>query len=78
MAALSDRRRVVPAADADAQPLPESVPNNNRENPRRVAGKKVQRPRLARQRSLTKDFEHVATETYMITRLTFTLLQYLG
>ncbi|XP_004514435.1 isoprenylcysteine alpha-carbonyl methylesterase ICME isoform X1 [Cicer arietinum] len=46
-----------------------ATPNNNREKLRR---------RPVRQRSFTRDIEHVAAETYLITRLTFTLLQYLG
>ena len=53
-------------------------PNNHREPLRRVAGKNNPRPRPSRQRSFTRDIEHVAAETYLITRLTFTLLQYLG
>ncbi|KAJ1412797.1 Alpha/Beta hydrolase fold [Sesbania bispinosa] len=81
MAALSDRRRVFPATDADDHPMAESVSNNNnnlREKTRRVAGKNGHRPRPVRQRSLTRNIEHVAAETYLITRLAFKLLQYLG
>ncbi|MCI10566.1 isoprenylcysteine alpha-carbonyl methylesterase ICME-like [Trifolium medium] len=52
--------------------------NNHREKLRRVSGKNNHRPRPDRQRSFTRDIEHVAAETYLITRLAFTLLQYLG
>ncbi|PNX65139.1 isoprenylcysteine alpha-carbonyl methylesterase ICME-like protein [Trifolium pratense] len=54
------------------------APNNHREKLRRVSGKNNHRPRPDRQRSFTRDIEHVAAETYLITRLAFTLLQYLG
>ncbi|KAK2420237.1 putative isoprenylcysteine alpha-carbonyl methylesterase icmel2 [Trifolium repens] len=54
------------------------APNNHREKLRRVSSKNSHRPRLSRQRSFTSDIEHVAAETYLITRLAFTLLQYLG
>lgn len=80
MASLSDRRRVLPASDAEPQLSAEtdSVSNNHREKQRRVAGRNSPRPRPVRQRSFKRDFERVAAETYLITRLTFTLLQYLG
>ncbi|CAJ2665953.1 unnamed protein product [Trifolium pratense] len=55
-----------------------TAPNNHREKLRRVSGKNNHRPRPDRQRSFTRDIEHVAAETYLITRLAFTLLQYLG
>ncbi|KAK2366181.1 alpha/beta-Hydrolases superfamily protein [Trifolium repens] len=55
-----------------------AAPNNHREKLRRVSSKNIHRPRLSRQRSFTSDIEHVAAETYLITRLAFTLLQYLG
>ncbi|XP_061359749.1 isoprenylcysteine alpha-carbonyl methylesterase ICME-like [Gastrolobium bilobum] len=79
MAALSDRRRVLPAVDGvDTHSLAESIPNNHLEKHRRVAGKNGHRHRPARQSSFRKDIGHVASETYLITRLAFTLLRYLG
>lgn len=79
MATLNDRRRVLPAAlDLHSEPLTESVPNNHREQPRRVAGRRSHRPRLSRQRSFTNNIGRVASETYLVTRMTFTLLRYLG
>ncbi|EXB72248.1 Isoprenylcysteine alpha-carbonyl methylesterase ICME [Morus notabilis] len=47
----------------------------NQQRRRRFAGKSF-RPR--RQQSFSRDIEHAAKETYLITRLTFTLLRYLG
>ncbi|KAE9590283.1 hypothetical protein Lal_00027974 [Lupinus albus] len=79
MTTLLGRRRIIPAAvDVDTKSLTESnVHNNNHHH--QVAGKNSHHQhRLARQRSFRKDIGHVATETYLITRLTFTLLQYLG
>lgn len=79
MATLNDRRRVLQAAvDLDSEPLTESFPNNHHEQPRRVAGRRSHRPRLSRQRSFTDNIGRVASETYLVTRMTFTLLQYLG
>ncbi|XP_019426515.1 PREDICTED: isoprenylcysteine alpha-carbonyl methylesterase ICME-like [Lupinus angustifolius] len=70
MTTLNDRRRVIPAAvDVDTT---DSVSNNRREKPRRFAGEN------SHVASFRKDIGHVATETYLITGLTFTLLQYLG
>ncbi|TKY50058.1 Isoprenylcysteine alpha-carbonyl methylesterase ICME [Spatholobus suberectus] len=78
MAALSDRRRMLPMEDIDAQPImAESVSNNHRGMHRRVAGKNG-RHHLTRQESLRRGIGHVAAETYLITRLAFTLLRYLG
>ncbi|MED6221898.1 hypothetical protein PIB30_059205, partial [Stylosanthes scabra] len=82
MSTLTDRRRMSPDLDLDtAEPLnsqPETdTPPINRN--RRVAGKtNGLRHRPSRQRSLTRDIGHVAAETYLVTRLAFTLLQYLG
>ncbi|KAK7316211.1 hypothetical protein VNO77_35060 [Canavalia gladiata] len=78
MGALSGRRRMLPSRDVDAQPMTESFPNNHREKHRRFVGKNGPRPRPARQHSLRRDIGHVAAETYLITRLAFTLLRYLG
>ncbi|KEH25292.1 probable isoprenylcysteine alpha-carbonyl methylesterase ICMEL2 [Medicago truncatula] len=53
------------------------TPNNNhREKLRRLAGNNNNH--RSRKRSFKRDIEHVASETYLMTRLAFTLLQYLG
>lgn len=44
---------------------------------RRVLGKSSA-PQICRQQSLTRDIGHAAAETYLITRLSFDLLGYLG
>ncbi|KAL4350759.1 hypothetical protein AHAS_Ahas10G0174100 [Arachis hypogaea] len=81
MPSLTDRRRVSPDLDLDSaeplnsQPETDTAPTNKT---RRLAGKNGLRHRPARQRSLTRDIGHVAAETYLVTSLTFTLLQYLG
>ncbi|KAK7271774.1 hypothetical protein RJT34_27948 [Clitoria ternatea] len=78
MAAFSDRRRTLLAADVDAQTMTNSAANNHHQKPRRVARKNSHRHRPARRSSLRRDIGHVAAETYLITRLAFTLLRYLG
>ncbi|XP_057738763.1 isoprenylcysteine alpha-carbonyl methylesterase ICME-like [Arachis stenosperma] len=81
MPSLTDRRRVSPDLDLDSfeplnsQPETDTAPTNKT---RRLAGKNGLRHRPTRQRSLTRDIGHVAAETYLVTSLTFTLLQYLG
>ncbi|CAL0299116.1 unnamed protein product [Lupinus luteus] len=71
MTMLNGRRRIIPATVNDD--TTNSVSNNHhREKPRRFAG---ENRHVA---SFRKDIGHVATETYLITGLTFTLLQYLG
>ncbi|XP_028216394.1 probable isoprenylcysteine alpha-carbonyl methylesterase ICMEL2 isoform X2 [Glycine soja] len=69
MATLSDhRRRMLPPENVDAQPITsDSVSNNHRTT-----------HRLVRQESLRRNIEHVAAETYLVSRLAFTLLRYLG
>ncbi|XP_020222427.1 isoprenylcysteine alpha-carbonyl methylesterase ICME [Cajanus cajan] len=52
--------------------------DRRRETHRRSAGKNAVRHRVARQESLRRGIGHVASETYLITRLAFTLLRYLG
>lgn len=52
------------------------VGSNNQQRRRRPAGCKPEKPR--RQNSFSRDIGHAAAETYLITRLTFTLLRYLG
>ncbi|GAY46219.1 hypothetical protein CUMW_095290 [Citrus unshiu] len=52
------------------------VGSNNQQRRRRPAGSKPEKPR--RQNSFSRDIGHAAAETYLITRLTFTLLRYLG
>ncbi|KAH1076332.1 hypothetical protein AAZX31_19G036800 [Glycine max] len=80
MATLSDhRRRMLPPENVDAQPITsDSVSNNHRTTHRRDAGNNGLRHRLVRQESLRRNIEHVAAETYLVSRLAFTLLRYLG
>ncbi|KAI4346802.1 hypothetical protein L6164_007670 [Bauhinia variegata] len=81
VASLPDRQGVVSALHGDTGPLLSEQPihkNGVDINHRRVAGRNGTRPRPARQRSFRKDIGHVASETYLVTRLSFTLLQYLG
>lgn len=52
------------------------VGSNNQQRRRRPAGSKSEKPR--RQKSISRDIGHAAAETYLITRLTFILLRYLG
>ncbi|GLT41185.1 hypothetical protein SLA2020_152680 [Shorea laevis] len=56
----------------DARPLIGTTTNNHHQRRRRVAGKSSQQPK--RQQS----FSRAAAETYLVTRLSFTLLRYLG
>jgi len=79
MTALSNRRRTLPRDDVDVQAIKaDSVSTNYPMTRRHVNGKTSLRPPLARQDSLRRNIEHVAAETYLITRLAFTLLRYLG
>ncbi|RDY02363.1 Isoprenylcysteine alpha-carbonyl methylesterase ICME, partial [Mucuna pruriens] len=79
MAAFSNRRRLLRSEDVNAQlVMAESVPNKHRGTHRRGAGKNGLRHRPARQESLRRNIGHVAAETYLITRLAFTLLRCLG
>ncbi|CAJ1947350.1 unnamed protein product [Sphenostylis stenocarpa] len=79
MAALSDRRRTIPPDNVDSKrKTAKSVSTNHRKTHRRVAGKTGLRPPLTRQESLRRNIGHVASETYLITGLAFTLLRYLG
>ncbi|GLU10827.1 hypothetical protein SLE2022_276080 [Rubroshorea leprosula] len=56
----------------DARPLIGTTTNNHHQRRRRAAGKSSQQPK--RQQS----FSRAAAETYLVTRLSFTLLRYLG
>ncbi|KAK7266738.1 hypothetical protein RIF29_19390 [Crotalaria pallida] len=82
MTTLIDRRRMIPAevnVDTATPSTEPAAPNeNHRERPLRAAGRSSHRPRPGRQRSFRNDISHVAAETFLITRLTFTLLRYLG
>ncbi|KAK4278271.1 hypothetical protein QN277_016137 [Acacia crassicarpa] len=52
--------------------------DGSREKHARVPGKNGPQPRLTRQRSCKENINHFAAETYLISRLTFTLLRKLG
>ncbi|KAK8470161.1 hypothetical protein PHAVU_004G073325 [Phaseolus vulgaris] len=79
MAALTNRRRTLPPDDVGSQAITaDSVSANYLTTHHLANGKTGLRPPLARQESLRRNIEHVAAETYLITRLAFTLLRYLG
>ncbi|KAK9924761.1 hypothetical protein M0R45_033113 [Rubus argutus] len=58
--------------------FPTTASTSNQQRRRRVAAKIGSAPRPSRQQSFGRDIGHAAKETYLITRLSFTLLQYLG
>ncbi|PQQ17115.1 isoprenylcysteine alpha-carbonyl methylesterase ICME-like [Prunus yedoensis var. nudiflora] len=71
--------------DMDAKPLlsrflsyPIANTNTNPQRRRRLSAKLASAPRPLRQQSFGRDIGHAAKETYLITSLSFTLLQYLG
>ncbi|BFG26375.1 hypothetical protein CerSpe_126490 [Prunus speciosa] len=73
------------AQDMDAKPLlsrflsyPIANTNTNPQRRRRLSAKLASAPRPLRQQSFGRDIGHAAKETYLITSLSFTLLQYLG
>ncbi|KAK7381124.1 hypothetical protein VNO78_33649 [Psophocarpus tetragonolobus] len=72
MAARSNRRRNLRAVETT------DTVSSNHTTQRRVAGRSRLRHAPVRQESLRSNIEHVAAETYLVTRLAFTLLRYLG
>lgn len=73
------------AQDMDAKPLlsrflsyPIANNNTNPQRRRRLSAQLASAPRPLRQQSFGRDIGHAAKETYLITSLSFTLLQYLG
>ncbi|XP_034210341.1 isoprenylcysteine alpha-carbonyl methylesterase ICME-like isoform X2 [Prunus dulcis] len=73
------------AQDMDAKPLlsrflsyPIANTNMNPQRRRRLSAQLASAPRPLRQQSFGRDIGHAAKETYLITSLSFTLLQYLG
>lgn len=72
---LGEAETVVPFLQRAVSEPPAGNFNQQSQRRRRLAGK-PSRPR--RQQSFSRDIEHAAKETYLITRLTFTLLRYLG
>lgn len=86
-ATLTERRRVISTTigggkatvDVDSGELSrENGCNSSRENRVGVAGRNGPRPQPARQSSYKENIGHIAAETYLITRLAFTLLRCLG
>lgn len=72
-------------ADIETKPLlskflsfPITAGTSNQQRRRRVAAKIGSAPRPSRQQSFGRDIGHAAKETYLVTSLSFTLLQYLG
>ncbi|KAI4352278.1 hypothetical protein L6164_006547 [Bauhinia variegata] len=81
IATHSGRQRMASSVNCDTGHLLSDqliYQNGADNNLRRVAGDNGARPLPARQRSIREDIGHVASETYLITRLAFTLLRYLG
>lgn len=85
-AALAERRRVASTigggkalVDVDTGEMNSEIGNgNHHEKPVGVSRKIGLRRPPDRQRSFKNDIGHIAAETYLITRLAFTLLGYLG
>ncbi|XP_041004230.1 probable isoprenylcysteine alpha-carbonyl methylesterase ICMEL2 [Juglans microcarpa x Juglans regia] len=71
--------------DVDTKPLLSSklsnytdAANSHQRRRRASANPSSGRPSPGRAQSFSRDFGHAAAETYLVTRLTFTLLRYLG
>lgn len=67
----------------DAPLLSRDLSSNNghgtaKHKPRRRAAAAGKLSKAKRQQSFSRDIGHAASETYLLTRLTFTLLRYLG
>lgn len=66
------------AAEDEQKPVLHRLASDSKAKPRRIFGK-TGRPSTPRQlHAVGREIEHAAKETYLITRLSFTLLRYLG
>ena len=78
-AMLSDRRRVAPTVDIGTETLfTDNSGGNCQKEKHSHKRKNGHRHQPTRQRSFTQDIGHFASEVNLVTRLSFTLLRYLG